>query len=122
VFFFFFPVANTRIFSFAQQLQPSQICFQCYAHFSKFFHPASIKWILGGSFPEVKQPEHETDLSVPSSADIKNTGSYSSTFPYVFTVWCLIKHRTRLNDVVFSSAQGQLYRLLKNTTHFGIRD
>jgi hypothetical protein len=42
----------------------------------------------GGSFPGVKLPRREADHWSPTSAEIKNTWIYISTFPYVF-----IKHR-----------------------------
>jgi len=41
----------------------------------------------------VKLPGHEVDDSLPSSAEVKNVWSYTSTPPYVFTAWCLVKHR-----------------------------
>jgi hypothetical protein len=51
----------------------------------------------GGSFPGVKRPGREADHSPPSSAEVKNTWSYTSTPPI------------RLHGVVLSSTQGQLY-------------
>jgi hypothetical protein len=43
--------------------------------------------------PRLKWPEREADHSPPSSADIKNAWSYTSTPPHVFTAWCVMKHR-----------------------------
>jgi hypothetical protein len=40
----------------------------------------------------VKWLEHESDHSPPSSAEVKNAWSYTSTPPYVFMAWCLVKH------------------------------
>jgi hypothetical protein len=40
----------------------------------------------------IKQPEYEVDHSPPSSAEVKNVWSYTST-PQVFMVWHLAKHR-----------------------------
>jgi hypothetical protein len=40
----------------------------------------------------VKRPGSETDHSPPSSAEIKNTWSYTSTPQYAFMAWCLVKH------------------------------
>jgi hypothetical protein len=44
-------------------------------------HPASYPMGTRGSFPGVKRPEHEVDHSPPSSAEIKNAWSYTSTPP-----------------------------------------
>jgi hypothetical protein len=41
-----------------------------------------------GSFPGGK-----ADHSSPSSAEVKNAWSCTSTPPYVFMAWCLVKHR-----------------------------
>jgi hypothetical protein len=38
--------------------------------------------------------------SPPSSAVVKNAWSYTSTSPYVFMVWYLVKHRLRLHGLV----------------------
>jgi hypothetical protein len=37
------------------------------------------------------RPGREADISPPSSTKVKNAWSYTSTLPYVFVVWCLIK-------------------------------
>jgi hypothetical protein len=41
----------------------------------------------------------ETDLSPPSSAEVNNSCSYTSTSQYVFMEWCLIKQRIRFYGV-----------------------
>jgi len=41
----------------------------------------------------VKRQGCEVDQSPPSGAEIKNAWSYIFTPPYIFMVWCLIKHR-----------------------------
>jgi hypothetical protein len=56
-------------------------------------HPASYPMATGGSFPGVKRPGREADNSPPSSAEVKNARSYTSTPQYVFVAWCLVKHR-----------------------------
>jgi hypothetical protein len=38
-------------------------------------------------------PKSDGDHSPPSSAEVKNAWSYTSTPPYVFTAWRLTKHR-----------------------------
>jgi hypothetical protein len=47
----------------------------------------------------VKQLGREADHTAPSSAEIKNAWSYTSTPQYAFMAWCSVK------------AQGQLYLL-----------
>jgi hypothetical protein len=58
-------------------------------------HPASYPMGTRDSFPGVKRPEREADQSLPSSAEVKNAWSYTSTPQYAFTVLCLIKHRDK---------------------------
>jgi hypothetical protein len=45
---------------------------------------------------------HEADHSPPSSAQVKNAWSYTSTPQYIFMAWCLIKHRIHLHGMAFS--------------------
>jgi hypothetical protein len=52
-----------------------------------------IQWVPGALFLEVKRPRREADHSPPSSAEVKNAWSYTSTPQYVFMAWCLAKHR-----------------------------
>jgi len=63
------------------------------------------QWLLGALSPRMKWPGREADHSPPSSDEIKNAWSYTSTSlsrEYVFIVWCLIKYRTRLHGMVLS--------------------
>jgi len=46
----------------------------------------------GGSFPGVKRPGLEADHSPPSNAEDKNLWSHTSSLPYVFMAWYLVKH------------------------------
>jgi hypothetical protein len=55
--------------------------------------PASYPMGTGVSFSGVKRPGCEADHSPPSSAEVKNAWSYTSTPQYVFMEWCLVKHR-----------------------------
>jgi len=48
----------------------------------------------GALSPWIKRPGHEAEDSAPPSAEVKNVWTYTSTPPYVFTAWCLVKHRT----------------------------
>jgi hypothetical protein len=41
--------------------------------------------------PGGKRPGREADHSPLSSAEVKKTWSYTSSHPYVFMAWCLIK-------------------------------
>jgi hypothetical protein len=52
-----------------------------------------IQWVPGALSLGVKRPGREADHSLPSSAEIKDAWSYTSTPQYVFLAWCLIKHR-----------------------------
>jgi hypothetical protein len=58
--------------------------------------PASYPVGTEGPFPGVKRPVLEADRSPPSSTEVKNVWSYTSTTQYVFTVWYLVKHRDNL--------------------------
>jgi hypothetical protein len=49
----------------------------------------------------VKQPGREADHSPPSSAEVKNAGSYTSTPQYVFMEWCLVKRRDNFTFYTF---------------------
>jgi len=40
----------------------------------------------GGSFPQVKESEYETDLSPPSSAEVKHPWTFTYTLLYTFMV------------------------------------
>jgi hypothetical protein len=51
-------------------------------------HPASYLTGTSGSFPGGKAAGHEADHSPPSSAEVKNAWSYTSTPQYVFMAWC----------------------------------
>jgi hypothetical protein len=50
----------------------------------------SVPWVFS---VRVKRPGREADHSPPSSAEVKNAWSYTSTPQYVFVAWCLVKHR-----------------------------
>jgi hypothetical protein len=52
-----------------------------------------IQWISGVLSLGVKQPGHKADHSPPSSAQVKNVWSYTSTPQYVLMAWSFVKHR-----------------------------
>jgi len=56
----------------------------------------------------LKRPGREADHLPPYSVEVKNAWSYTSTPPYIFMAWCLIKHRTHLHGMVLSQAPEQL--------------
>jgi hypothetical protein len=68
-------------------------------------HPPSYPVGIGSYFPGVKGPGCEAYHSLLSSAEIKNTWSYSFTPQYVLTVGCLIKYRDNFvtDATLFSS-------------------
>jgi hypothetical protein len=57
-------------------------------------HTASSLMFLGALILEVKQPGHEADHSRLSSAKV-NSWSHTSTPPYVFMVWYVVKYRDK---------------------------
>jgi hypothetical protein len=58
-------------------------------------HPP-IKWVPWALSLWLRSPGHKVDHSPSSSTKVKNVWSYTSTFSYIFMVWCLIKHRMSL--------------------------
>jgi len=67
--------------------------------------------VPGALSPGIKQPGYEGDHSPPSSAEVKNVWSCTSTPPYVFMVWCLVKYRVCLHGMVLIQAQGTILPL-----------
>jgi len=55
-----------------------------------------IQWVLANVFLEVKRLGLEANNSPPSSSDVKNAWSYTSTPKYVFMAWCLGKAQGQL--------------------------
>jgi hypothetical protein len=52
-----------------------------------------IQWVPAVLSLGVQRLGREAEHSPPSSAEVKNVWSYTSTPQYVFTAWCLVKHR-----------------------------
>jgi len=50
----------------------------------------------------LKRPKCEADHSPPSSAEVKNSWSYTYTFPYVFVAWCLAERRNYFTSIRLS--------------------
>jgi hypothetical protein len=70
-------------------------------------HPASYLMGTGGFFPlGVKELGHEVYHSPLSSAEVKNALSYGAIPPfpqYIFTAWCLVKHRDNFTYTEFNT-------------------
>jgi hypothetical protein len=47
---------------------------------------------VGALSPRANRPGREADKSSSASAGVKNAWIYTSTPPYIFMVWCLIKN------------------------------
>jgi hypothetical protein len=71
----------------------------------------TIQWVPGAISLGVKRPGCEADHSPPSSAEVKNAWSYTSTPQYAFMTWCLVKHRDNFTLLYFT-LQGKLYLYL----------
>jgi hypothetical protein len=53
--------------------------------------------------------------SPPSNAEVKNAWSYTSTTPYVFMAWCLVKHRHNFTFHLTVTKKNTALVLLKTT-------
>jgi hypothetical protein len=56
-------------------------------------HVTSHPVVIGVLSPGVKRPGLESEHLPPSSAEVKNAWSYSSSSQHVVIIWCLIKRR-----------------------------
>jgi hypothetical protein len=72
----------------------------CFLYKTKDLSAPPIQCIPGAISMAMKRPGRETDHSPLFHAQIISTLSYSSTPPYVFTMWCLIKHRNNIVEFV----------------------
>jgi hypothetical protein len=55
-----------------------------------------IQWITGALSLGVKRLGHAADHSPPSSPEVKNVWSYTSTPQYAFMAWCSVKAQGQL--------------------------
>jgi len=82
-------------------------CFSSPPHPDRIWVPPSLlsneyRGLLPGGW--VKRLRRETDKSPPSSVEVKNVRSYTSTPPYVLMAWCLVNNFTcPFNFVMYSS-------------------
>jgi hypothetical protein len=65
-------------------------------------HPASYPMGTRNFSLGVKQPGREANHSPPSSVEVKNSWSYTSTPQCVFMAWCLVKHRDNFSFTLTS--------------------
>jgi hypothetical protein len=70
------------------------------------------------SLLRVKQPGFEADQSPPSSAEVKNVSSYTSTPQYVFMEWCLVKHMENFTFITSEVYKSSDLSNLSNIWHF----
>jgi hypothetical protein len=70
-----------------------------------------IQWVPGGLSLGVKQPQYEADHSPPSSAEVKNAWSYTSTPQYATMAWCSVKKKKPSDNLTFLTL---IYVTLKN--------
>jgi hypothetical protein len=86
-------------------------------HFATMFRSAmgstqpNIQLLPGALFPEVRRPGREAVHPHPSTAVVKNDRSSTYTPPirlhdvvfsyarYIFTAWCLVKHRDNFKEI-----------------------
>jgi hypothetical protein len=52
----------------------------------------------------IKRPGREAEHSSPSSAEVKNSWSYTTTPQYVFMAWFLVKHRDNFTFTSYKTA------------------
>jgi len=64
-----------------------------------------IQWLPRALTPGGKRPWSQAVQSPQSSAEFKNTWSYTSTLPIIFVGFCLIKQEVCLSGFLFSYAQ-----------------
>jgi hypothetical protein len=55
-----------------------------------------IQWVPGALSLGIKEARHEVDHSSPSSAEVKNACSYTSTPQYAFMALCSVKKEHRV--------------------------
>jgi hypothetical protein len=61
-----------------------------------------IQWVQG-----IKLSEYETDRSLTTSAELKNTWSYSYSLPYILTVGHLMKH---MDNFIICAVSCRMYQ------------
>jgi hypothetical protein len=67
---------------------------------------------MGLLSPRIKRSEYEAQHSLPSSAEVTNAWSYTSTPPYVFTI-DILKERVNLASYIYHFLQNGCYGYTK---------
>jgi len=93
-------VSRCSSVSIATRLRAGRLGFHCCHGQGFFFATVSrlalrttqppIQLVSGKFSPEIKWPGREAGYLPPSSAEVKNAWSCTSTSPYVFMEWCLV--------------------------------
>jgi hypothetical protein len=71
-------------------------------------HPTSHPVGIEVSFPEEKAVGCEANHSPPPSVEAKNAWSYTSTVPYVFVAWYLVKYSDNFTLLYTCISEGAL--------------
>jgi hypothetical protein len=66
-----------------------------------------IQWVPRALSLGVKRPGHEAGHSAPSSAEVKNAWSYTSTPQYALMACCLVKHRDNFTFTFYKMLVGK---------------
>jgi hypothetical protein len=66
-----------------------------------------LQWIPGALSLGVKRPGREADHSPPSSFEVNDAWSYTSTPQYVFMALCLVKHKDNFTFTLPSHRQSE---------------
>jgi hypothetical protein len=61
-----------------------------------------IQWVPGAVSLGLEELGSVADHLPPSSAEVKNVESCTTTPPYVFMVWCIVKYMIHLHGVALS--------------------
>jgi hypothetical protein len=83
-----------------------------------------IQWVTGSLSLVLKRPWDEPDHSPPSSAEVNNAWSYTSTPQYVFMTWCTVKEKRRNNFTftLYSNIFPSVPRSSEWSLHFRFSD
>jgi hypothetical protein len=75
-------------------------------------------WLPGTLSSGAKWPQHKTDHSIPSFADVKNVWSYTSTLQCILLVWCLIKPNDKFTSIRFTVISNEIISIIYKVTSF----
>jgi hypothetical protein len=81
-------------------------------------HKTSYPVINESSFQRGERSGNEADHAPPCSVDVKNAWSHTSAPPYVFMMWCFIKHIIHLYNQLSTGRSLNYYN--KKTSHYTV--